>query len=598
AKVHDIDLGIAILRQHECEPIAIRRERRGAIETLEVGDLLAPPGIDVLHEDARSLLLERNIGDTATIGRIARRQDRLARLQQGHGAGAVVVGALQRITGVVRTHALGGHVEQACGERALDPGEFFERLVGNVVGHVTQLFRGAADAAGHHLLLRGHVEHRVLHLQPATGRLDVADQQVLGTQGLPVTENDLAGPCRHADHVLLGNGLEYAGVAHVVADDLGHVFRQHVAALPTERYDGDRNRTIATAGDDDVFLLRDGTSQHQRQENDKTSEVVDHNARSSGVNVIVNERYGWNSWAESPCISVSRPIFFTAATAELSNGASPLDRETLTEVIVPSGSMFTRSVTDMLLRADGGRVQPCAARIRMRSSKSPATWSPWVSAMACWRWVSSASNSASACAFLSSAALRAASAAAFFLASSAAFFFAASAAAFFFASSAAFFLASSAAFFFAASSAAFFFAASSAAFFLAISACFFCSATFCTSSAFFVSAAFFAAATFAASAFRASSAFFCSAAAAACFCCSILRCSSCSASYCLAAVFCASPASFWLVWVVAWLCDFNWYSVAWTIGLDGGRSGVMAKLTKSIPKMMTCSPTARTVGQK
>lgn len=31
--------------------------------------------------------------------------------------------------------------------------------------------------------------------------------------------------------------------------------------------------------------------------------------------------------------------------------------------------------------------------------------------------------------------------------------------------------------------------------------------------------------------------------------------------------------------------------------LDGGSSGVMAKLTKSIPKMMTCSPTANMVGQ-
>lgn len=168
-------------------------------------------------------------------------------------------------------------------------------------------------------------------------------------------------------------------------------------------------------------------------------------------------------------------MFFTAATAELSNGPSPLDLAIDTEAIVPSGNMPICNVTDMLLRADGGRLQPSEALTRIRSSKLPAVSSPRSSAKACCRSGLSDSKSASACAFLSSADLRAASCA--FLAESAAAFFFASSAAFFLASSAAFFLASSAACFLASSAAAFlasssaFFFASSSAFFLAISAC-------------------------------------------------------------------------------------------------------------------------------
>src|SRR5690606_35234641 len=184
------------------------------------------------------------------------------------------------------------HVEQPRGERAFDSGELFKRLISNVVGHVTQLIRGAPYAAGHHLLLCGHVEHSELHLQPPARGLDISNQQVLRAQRLPVAEDDLARSRGHADHVLLWNRLENAGVTHVVANDLGHVFRQNATALPTERHYGNWNRAIAAAGYDDVLFLSDGTTQHQHQENGKTSKVVDHNARSSGVNVIVNERYG------------------------------------------------------------------------------------------------------------------------------------------------------------------------------------------------------------------------------------------------------------------------------------------------------------------
>ncbi len=47
-------------------------------------------------------------------------------------------------------------------------------------------------------------------------------------------------------------------------------------------------------------------------------------------------------------------MFLTAATAELSNGPSPLDLATVTDVTVPSGNMPICSTTVMFLRADGG----------------------------------------------------------------------------------------------------------------------------------------------------------------------------------------------------------------------------------------------------
>lgn len=93
-------------------------------------------------------------------------------------------------------------------------------------------------------------------------------------------------------------------------------------------------------------------------------------------------------------------MFFTAATAELSNGPSPLDLAIDTEAIVPSGNMPICNVTDMLLRADGGRLQPSEALTRIRSSKLPAVSSPRSSAKACCRSGLSDSKSASACAFL------------------------------------------------------------------------------------------------------------------------------------------------------------------------------------------------------
>ncbi|MNC43821.1 hypothetical protein D3C75_927000 [compost metagenome] len=58
AHVHHVDLRIAVARQHEGQAIAVRRPGRGTVEALEVGDLLAATGVDVLDEDARTLLLE------------------------------------------------------------------------------------------------------------------------------------------------------------------------------------------------------------------------------------------------------------------------------------------------------------------------------------------------------------------------------------------------------------------------------------------------------------------------------------------------------------------------------------------------------------
>ncbi len=131
-----------------------------------------------------------------------------------------------------------------------------------MVRHVAQLIRGTTNGSSHHLLFGRYVEHFVTDLKAATGRLDIADHHVLGAQSLPVAIDDLAAAGRHADHVLPRNGLENTGIAQVVADDFRHVLRQYGAALPTEWNDRDRDRTVGTTGDDDVFFLR---HRHSRQ---------------------------------------------------------------------------------------------------------------------------------------------------------------------------------------------------------------------------------------------------------------------------------------------------------------------------------------------
>ena len=64
---------------------------RDTCKFFKVGDLLATTGVDVLHKDTRTSLLERNISDALAIRCKARRQDRLTGLQQGNGASTIVV---------------------------------------------------------------------------------------------------------------------------------------------------------------------------------------------------------------------------------------------------------------------------------------------------------------------------------------------------------------------------------------------------------------------------------------------------------------------------------------------------------------------------
>ena len=164
AQIHHVDFRVAVLGQHERQAIAFRRPGRRAVQAFKVGQLLAATGVHVLNKDARPLLLERHIGDALAIRSKGWRQNRLTRLQQGYAACAVIVGALQGVTGAVHGEAFGGDKQQTGGERALDAGEFLKPLVGNVVSHITQLIHATADITRHHLLLGGHVEQRELHL--------------------------------------------------------------------------------------------------------------------------------------------------------------------------------------------------------------------------------------------------------------------------------------------------------------------------------------------------------------------------------------------------------------------------------------------------
>src|SRR5690606_2694463 len=178
----------------------------------------------------------------------------------------------------------------ASGERTLDAGELLERLVGDVVGHVAQLIHATGDVAGDDLLLGGDVEQCVLHLQPAAGRGNAADHHVLGADGLPVAIDHFAGLGRQADHVLPWDRFVHAGMAQVFADDFSDVLVKHAAALPAEGDNSDRDRAVGATGNADIRFFSENWTGQNTEAEQKCSKESDHNARSSGVKVMVKER--------------------------------------------------------------------------------------------------------------------------------------------------------------------------------------------------------------------------------------------------------------------------------------------------------------------
>ncbi len=118
-----------------------------------------------------------------------------------------------------------------------------------IVRHVAQLGGAAADAAGQHLLLGGDVEQGVLDLQAGAAGDDVADQQVLGAEGLPVAVDDFAGLARQADHVLPRNRLEHSrNCAGRCRSSSAMSSGSTAPPVPAEGHHGDRNGTVGAAG--------------------------------------------------------------------------------------------------------------------------------------------------------------------------------------------------------------------------------------------------------------------------------------------------------------------------------------------------------------
>ena len=151
--------------------------------------------------------------------------------------------------------------------------------------HVAKLVGGATHAPGQDLLLGRHVEQGVLDLQAATIGHDAADQHVLRSEGLPVAVDHLTGLGRLADHVLARNRFEVTGVAQVIADDVRHVFRQDVTALPAERNHGNRDGRVTTTGDHQrVGGLR--CAGHQGQGEEREANQGTHRSKSSGLKTI------------------------------------------------------------------------------------------------------------------------------------------------------------------------------------------------------------------------------------------------------------------------------------------------------------------------
>ena len=148
----------------------------------------------------------------------------------------------------------------------------------------------AADGAGQQLLLGGNIEQGELGLIAAGVLLHVAQQHILGAQGLPVAIDQFGGLGRQADHVFPRNRLEDPRVAQVVANDAADVLGQHRGAQPAEGHHGHRNGAVDAAGDPDAGFLRQGGARQAQQAEQNHAKNGFHNERSSGVKIMVKER--------------------------------------------------------------------------------------------------------------------------------------------------------------------------------------------------------------------------------------------------------------------------------------------------------------------
>ena len=79
-------------------------------------------------------------------------------------------------------------------------------------------------------------------------------------------------------------------IAQVITDDFSHVVRQHCTALPTKRDYGNWRCPIAATGDQDVLFICYSHPCQAADDDQQSSKKFNHKARSSGVNVILNDR--------------------------------------------------------------------------------------------------------------------------------------------------------------------------------------------------------------------------------------------------------------------------------------------------------------------
>ena len=160
-----------------------------------------------------------------------------------------------------------------------------------------------------------------MRLITPTGTGYLTSQYVFDAQHLPVTGKDFLGTGRMTQHVRPIEGREHAGVAQIVAGDLGDILGQWRPALPTERNDRDGRGPVAATGDFDGVLRQGNLGQEQHG---STCQPVLHgfhqNAKSSGLKRKVRCLYIRSKVdglsRDNCCISGMRPTFRTACTAD------------------------------------------------------------------------------------------------------------------------------------------------------------------------------------------------------------------------------------------------------------------------------------------
>ena len=248
AEIQEVHVDVAVAgRAGEGQALAIRRERRRAVDAFARDEPPAFAGGERLQVDRRQARLERDVGERRTVRRPGRAHDRFARL--GHDPAVLAVGIGDDEPVAPAGHlAFDRHVGDAGGERAAHADDVLVDEIGRPV-------RGQAPAALHRQaeaeqpLPGQHAEELELERRPAAGAADLAaDHEVVDLDEAPGGEVDARAAGRRLQERAVGERLEVPAAHQIAFDDGRRVDRLRPRARG-KGHDRDRYRRVHALGD-------------------------------------------------------------------------------------------------------------------------------------------------------------------------------------------------------------------------------------------------------------------------------------------------------------------------------------------------------------